>query len=223
MEKKYNEPKKNNRAVKILALALSIIIISCTSDETVNQVDSVSENKDVKFDYEKGIGKNTDHFILNWNKLVSEVSTNEETIAFFSLNPNKLRWVDWKRDTLIYQFGNDETALSGFTLNLNINPETDVVYGIEFFAPATRESGFAEQTKFFFLLLIAISDPELDRDGRESVLSNLGLYESVETPELMSGSLTKNNISYQLEPLIDNDLLIGITLFVVDKSSSTPS
>ena len=113
--------------------------------------------------------------------------------------------------------------MSGFTLNLNINPETDVVYGIEFFAPATRESVVAEQTKFFFLLLIAISDPELDRDGRESVLSNLGLYESVETPELMSGSLAKNNISYQLEPLIDNDLLIGITLFVVDKSSSTPS
>ena len=59
--------------------------------------------------------------------------------------------------------------------------------------------------------------------NEKSVLSNLGLYESVETPELMSGSLTKNNISYQLEPLIDNDLLIGITLFVVDKSSSTPN
>ncbi len=223
MEKEYNKPKKNNRIITILILLLSVILISCTSGETVNPAETVAENKDVKFDYEKGIGKNTDHFILNWNKLVSEVSTNEETIAFFSLNPNKLRWVDWKRDTLVYQFGNDETALSGFTLNLNINPETEIVYGIEFFAPATKDSIVAEQTKFFFLLLVAISDPELDRDGRESVLSNLGLYESVDTPELMSGSLTKNNINYQLEPLVDNNLLIGITLFVTDKSSTTPS
>ncbi|MEC7820667.1 MAG: hypothetical protein VYD26_04790 [Actinomycetota bacterium] len=223
MEKEYNKPKKNNRIITILILLLSVILISCTSGETVNPAETVAENKDVKFDYEKGIGKNTDHFILNWNKLVSEVSTNEETIAFFSLNPNKLRWMDWKRDTLVYQFGNDETALSGFTLNLNINPETEIVYGIEFFAPATKDSIVAEQTKFFFLLLVAISDPELDRDGRESVLSNLGLYESVDTPELMSGSLTKNNINYQLEPLVDNNLLIGITLFVTDKSSTTPS
>ena len=223
MEKEYNKPKKNNRIITISILLLSVILISCTSGETVNPAETVAENKDVKFDYEKGIGKNTDHFILNWNKLVSEVSTNEETIAFFSLNPNKLRWMDWKRDTLVYQFGNDETALSGFTLNLNINPETEIVYGIEFFAPATKDSIVAEQTKFFFLLLVAISDPELDRDGRESVLSNLGLYESVDTPELMSGSLTKNNINYQLEPLVDNNLLIGITLFVTDKSSTTPS
>ncbi len=223
MEKEYNKPKKNNRIITILILLLSVILISCTSGETVNPAETVAENKDVKFDYEKGIGKNTDHFILNWNKLVSEVSTNEETIAFFSLNPNKLRWMDWKRDTLVYQFGNDETALSGFTLNLNINPETEIVYGIEFFAPATKDSIVAEQTKFFFLLLVAISDPELDRDGRESVLSNLGLYESVDTPELMSGSLTKNNINYQLEPLVDNNLLIGITLFVTDESSTTPS
>jgi len=223
MEKEYNKPKKNNRIITILILLLSVILISCTSGETVNPAETVAENKDVKFDYEKGIGKNTDHFILNWNKLVSEVSTNEETIEFFSLNPNKLRWMDWKRDTLVYQFGNDETALSGFTLNLNINPETEIVYGIEFFAPATKDSIVAEQTKFFFLLLVAISDPELDRDGRESVLSNLGLYESVDTPELMSGSLTKNNINYQLEPLVDNNLLIGITLFVTDKSSTTPS
>ncbi len=223
MEKEYNKPKKNNRIITILILVLSIILISCTSGETVNPVETVAENRDVKFDYEKGIGKDTDNFILNWNKLVSEVSTNEETIAFFSLNPNKLRWMDWKRDTLVYQFGNDETALSGFTLNLNINPETEIVYGIEFFAPATKDSIVAEQTKFFFLLLVAISDPELDRDGRESVLSNLGLYESVDTPELMSGSLTKNNINYQLEPLVDNNLLIGITLFVTDKSSTTPS
>ena len=223
MEKEYNKPKKNNRIITILILLLSVILISCTSGETVNPAETVAENKDVKFDYEKGLGKNTDHFILNSNKLVSEVSTNEETIAFFSLNPNKLRWMDWKRDTLVYQFGNDETALSGFTLNLNINPETEIVYGIEFFAPATKDSIVAEQTKFFFLLLVAISDPELDRDGRESVLSNLGLYESVDTPELMSGSLTKNNINYQLEPLVDNNLLIGITLFVTDKSSTTPS
>lgn len=223
MEKKFKKSKRNNRSIKFTALILSILVISCSAERTSGQTFEDSREEVVKFDYEKGIGKNTDHFILNWNKLVKEVSKNEDTIAFFSLNPNKLRWADWKRDNLIYQFGDEETALSGFTLNLNINPETEVVYGIEFFAPATNDSIVAEQTKFFFLLLIAISDPDLDKDGRESVLSNLGLYESVDTPELMSGTLTKNNIKYQLEPLVDSNLLIGITLFITDNNSSTPS
>ena len=69
-----------------------------------------------------------------------------------------------------------------------------------------------------FLLLIAISDPELSKDAREKVLSNLGLYENVENPRLMSSSLTKNNITYQIEPLVDNDLLIGLTLLINDNN-----
>ena len=62
------------------------------------------------------------------------------------------------------------------------------------------------------------SDPELSKDAREKVLSNLGLYENVENPRLMSSSLTKNNITYQIEPLVDNDLLIGLTLLINDNN-----
>jgi len=224
MDKKYTKFKKNNRTIKVAHIILCLLVVTCSSGTVNGEEPSVtmSTTKTIPLDYKKGIGGNPQNFVLNWNKLVSQVSKNEETVFFFSINPNNLIWADWKRDTLVYQFGNEENALAGFTLNLNLNPENEIVYGIEFFSPASQNSVIAEQTKFFLLLLIAISDPDLTKEGRETVLSNLGLYESVDKPELMSGSVTKNNITYQLEPLVDSNLLIGITLFIVDNTSSTP-
>jgi len=223
MGKKYKKFKENNRILKVVYLALCLLMVACSSGTTVADEPVVTTSTTtISLDYKKGLGGNPQNFVLNWNKLVNEVSKNEETIFFFSINPNNLIWADWKKDTLVYQFGNEENKLAGFTLNLNLNPGSEVVYGIEFFSPASQNSVVAEQTKFFLLLLIAISDPELNKEGREAILSNLGLYESVERPELMSGSVAKNNITYQLEPLIDSNLLIGVTLFIVDNSSSTP-
>ena len=222
--KKYKKFKKNNRSIKVTHLIFSLLVVTCSSGTLVGEepVVTTSTITTIPLDYKKGLGGNPQNFVLNWNRLVSQVSKNEETIFFFSINPNNLIWADWKRDTLVYQFGNEENTLTGFTLNLNLNPESEIVYGIEFFSPASQNSIVAEQTKFFLLLLIAISDPDLNKEGRETVLSNLGLYESVEKPELMSGSVTKNNITYQLEPLVDSNLLIGLTLFIVDNTSSTP-
>ena len=224
MDKKYKKIKKNNRNIKVAHLIFSLLVVTCSSGTLVGEepIVTTSTITTIHLDYKKGLGGNPQNFVLNWNRLVSQVSKNEETIFFFSINPNNLIWADWKRDTLVYQFGNEENTLTGFTLNLNLNPESEIVYGIEFFSPASQNSIVAEQTKFFLLLLIAISDPDLNKEGRETVLSNLGLYENVEKPELMSGSVTKNNITYQLEPLVDSNLLIGLTLFIVDNTSSTP-
>ena len=84
---------------------------------------------------------------------------------------------------------------------------------IEFFAPSTKEESNAQQTKLFFLLIITLSDDTLDKDGRESILTNLGLYDDVADPKQLAGSVTKNGIQYILEPLVQNDLLFGLSLY----------
>jgi len=221
MTKIYTKIKRDHRVLRITYLILCILLVACTTGK-IAENELTTTSLGIILDYKKGLGEVPLNFVSNWNKLVSQVSKNKETISFFSISPNSLTWVNYKNDTLAYQFGNEENIISAFTLNLNIDPSNDKVYGLEFFAPASDESVVAEQTKFFFLLLIAISDPELNKEGREIVLSNLGLYESVLTPELMSGSVTKNDINYQLEPLVKNDLLIGLSLFIVDKKSSAP-
>ena len=53
----------------------------------------------------------------------------------------------------------------------------------------------------------------LDKDGRESILTNLGLYDDVADPKQLAGSVTKNGIQYILEPLVQNDLLFGLSLY----------
>ena len=58
-----------------------------------------------------------------------------------------------------------------------------------------------------------MADETLDKDGRESVLSKVGLYYEVNTPEQIGGSVTLNNIQYLVEPLIDKGLLIGIKFY----------
>ena len=63
------------------------------------------------------------------------------------------------------------------------------------------------------MILIALADETLDKDGRESVLSKIGLYDEVSTPEQIGGSVKLNNIQYVVEPLIDKGLLIGINFY----------
>ena len=222
MEKKYTKLKKDFRVLRIAYLILCILLVACNTGEVAENASVTITSPEITLDYEKGLGSNPPNFVSNWNKLVNQVSKNEQTVFFFSINLARLTWINWKNETLVYQFGNEEDTISAFTLNLNIDPTNDNVYGIEFFAPASQESIIAEQTKFFFLLLIAISDPELNKEGREIILSNLGLYENVMSPELLSATLTKNDITYQLEPLVENNLLIGLSFFIVDNNFSTP-
>ena len=65
----------------------------------------------------------------------------------------------------------------------------------------------------FFLILVAMADDTLDKDGRESVLGRLGLYDEVSTPDQLGGSLTLNNVQYIIEPLVDKGLLIGLNFY----------
>ena len=91
--------------------------------------------------------------------------------------------------------------------------ENDIVKSVEFFSPAVKDEIASQRTKLFFLILVAMADDTLDKDGRESVLSKLGLYDEVSTPDQLGGSLTLNKVLYVVEPLIDKGLLIGINFY----------
>ena len=43
-----------------------------------------------------------------------------------------------------------------------------------------------------------MADDTLDKEGRESVLSRLGLYDEVSTPDQLGGSLTLNKVQYHV-------------------------
>ena len=89
----------------------------------------------------------------------------------------------------------------------------DIVSRIEFFAPTTKEEANAQQTKLFFLLILTLSDETLDKNEREAILTNLGLYDEVSDPKQLAGSVNKNGVQYILEPLVENNFLFGLSLY----------
>ena len=78
--------------------------------------------------------------------------------------------------------------------------EDDTVTSVEFFSPVVSDETASQRTKLFFLILVAMADDTLDKDGRESVLSRLGLYDEVSTPDQLGGSLTLNNCLLYTSP-----------------------
>ena len=130
---------------------------------------------------------------------------------FFSINPDRVRWTSTEQNTLFYQFGDIENTSSSFVINIAIRDE--IVDSVEFFSPASTDEVSSQRTKLFFLILVAMADETLDKDGRESILTNLGLYDDVADPKQLAGSVTKNGIQYILEPLVQNDLLFGLSLY----------
>ncbi|NCW64039.1 MAG: hypothetical protein EBW04_08015, partial [Betaproteobacteria bacterium] len=167
---------------------------------------NIEETQEINFT--SGLGKSTTEYVSNWNKLVSEISSNEETLLFFSIDPEKVRWETPEQKILVYRFAETENNTYTFTLNLGV--EDDVVKDVQFFSPVQSDEVNSQQTKLFFLILIAIADDTLDIDGRENILTNLGLYDQVENPYQVGGTVTQNKIRYLIEPLVDNGLLIGL-------------
>ena len=96
---------------------------------------------------------------------------------------------------------------------MNILIEDDIVEGIEFFSPVANDEVTNQRTRLFFLIIIAMSDDTLDKEGRESVLSKVGLYDEVENPNQIGGGVTINKIRYIVEPLVDRGVLRGINFY----------
>ena len=194
---------------KISLLIIFLLLITACGSNANNDTDNLPEEEVIIFT--KGLGKSTSEYVSNWNKLVSEISNDEDTLLFFSINPDEVRWATPQQQILFYQFGKSENNPIAFAINLLV--EEDIVYSVEFFTPAVNDEISSQRTKLFFLLLIAMADDTLDKAERESVLNKLGLYDDVSSPDQVRGSLTQNNIQYIIEPIIDKGLIIGLNLY----------
>ena len=195
---------------KFFTILLILLLVSCSSNDN-SEVSNNNENQAAEIDFEQGFGKNTSEYVSNWNKLVSEISSDEETLFFFSINPDDVQWASTDRNMLIYQFGLTEDTQSSFVLNILVADDT--VEGVEFFSPVTNDEVTSQRTRLFFLIIIAMSDDSLDKDGRESVLSKVGLYDEVDNPNQIGGGVTINNVRYVVEPLVDRGVLRGINFY----------
>tara|TARA_B100000700_G_scaffold66856_1_gene73735 strand:- start:4689 stop:5330 length:642 start_codon:yes stop_codon:yes gene_type:complete len=201
---------------KFILLSLSfMVLIQCsqsTESEIINDVESTEEN-DISLNYQ-GLGRPSEEFVSNWNELVSTISEDEETILYFSINPDNVKWTSETKEVLYYSFGDSgkQSDISNvFVINMFITD--DIVSRIEFFAPTTKEEVNAQQTKLFFLLILTLSDETLDKNEREAILTNLGLYDEVSDPKQLAGSVNKNGVQYILEPLVENNFLFGLSLY----------
>ena len=165
---------------KFFTILLILLLVSCSSNDN-SEVSNNNENQAAEIVFEQGFGKNPCEYVSNWNKLVSEISSDEETLFFFSINPDNVQWASTDRNILFYQFGLNEDTQSSFVLNILV--ADDIVEGVEFFSPVANDEVTSQRTRLFFLIIIAMSDDSLDKDGRESVLSKVGLYDEVDNPK----------------------------------------
>ena len=195
---------------KFFTILLILLLVSCSSNDN-SEVSNNNENQAVEIVFEQGFGKNPSEYVSNWNKLVSEISSDEETLFFFSINPDNVQWASTDRNILFYQFGLNEDTQSSFVLNILV--ADDIVEGVEFFSPVANDEVTSQRTRLFFLIIIAMSDDSLDKDGRESVLSKVGLYDQVDNPNQIGGGVTINNVRYVVEPLVDRGVLRGINFY----------
>jgi hypothetical protein len=201
---------KNNISASLIFL---ILLIGCNSEDTSIEESGINNSVESELSISEGLGETSEIFVSNWNQLVSNISEDEQTSNFFSINPDEVKWTSIEKETLYYEFGNIENPQMIYVLNLDINQDKNIVSDVEFFVPTSKDEINSQQSKLFFLIVIALSDETLDRDDRENILSNLGLYEDLINPKQLTGSVTKNNVRYILEPLIENNLLFGLNLY----------
>ena len=205
--------------MKIAKLALFLLLISfCAAESNLsieNNVDEVVENKNNNQEdsvgWNSALGKSPEIFVSTWNSVVDSISDDEETILFFSINPDEVKWTSADKDQLVYKWGNASNEDNVFILNLYI--ENEIVRTVQFFAPTTNDTITTQQTKLFLLLIIALSDDQLDRDVRENILSGLGLYEEINDPNEYGGILVFNEIEYEIEPLVQGSRLVGLNFY----------
>jgi hypothetical protein len=216
LEKKFDEFKKYFRKMKkFYTTLLILLLVACSSTYSSEEANSDgSQSQEIVF--EQGFGKNPSKYVANWNKLVSEIASDEETLLYFSIDPDNVQWASADRNILLYQFGLSENTQSAFVLNMLITDDT--VVGVEFFSPVANDEVTAQRTRLFFLIIIAMSDETLDKDERESVLSKVGLYDDVESPNQIGGGVTVNSVRYVVEPLVDRGLLVGINFYSTNDS-----
>ena len=78
MEKKFDEFKEYFRKMKkVFFLILVLFFANCSSD---SDSETSNESTDVEISVVSGLGKSSTEYVANWNKLVSDISNDEETL-----------------------------------------------------------------------------------------------------------------------------------------------
>ena len=205
--------------MKPLSIFLVLSLIGfCSSQDSQSDISDVSDIKDAEnpievkeINWTSALGKSPEEYVSTWNTVVNDISSDEETVTFFSINPDEVKWTSADKDELVYKWGDASNEDNVFILNLYI--ENDNVRSVQFFAPTTNDPTTTQQTKLFLLIVITLSDDQLDKDGRENILAGLGMYEEISDPNGYGGILVFNEIEYVLEPLVAGNRLVGINFF----------
>ena len=161
--------------------------------------------------WSSALGKSPETFVSTWNSIVDSISNDEDTILFFSIDPDEVKWSTFDQEELVYKWGDASVGDNVFILNLDV--ENEIVRTVKFFAPTTNDQATTQQTKLFLLLIIAISDDTADKDGREEILAGLGLYDEILDPNDYGGILVFNEIEYEIEPLVAENRLVGLNFY----------
>jgi len=192
------------------------VFLSCTSDEVTSIENEVDDNVQTTIEstlepWSSALGKSPETFVSTWNSIVNSISNDEDTILFFSIDPDEVKWSTFDQEELVYKWGDASVGDNVFILNLDV--ENEIVRSVKFFAPTTNDQATTQQTKLFLLLIIAISDDTADKDGREEILAGLGLYDEILDPNDYGGILVFNEIEYEIEPLVAENRLVGLNFY----------
>ena len=98
------------KKILIISIVFSLISFCSTDTETVKETTSTVN----EISFQKGLAKNSTDYVSNWNKLVSEISGDAETLNFFSINPDEVKWNSPQQEFLYYQFALGQTTQSHF-------------------------------------------------------------------------------------------------------------
>ena len=82
---------------KVIFLILVLIFANCSSEPS-NELSNESTNEEIIV--VGGLGKASSEYVANWNKLVSDISSDEDTVLYFSINPDRVRWTSSEQNTL---------------------------------------------------------------------------------------------------------------------------
>ena len=192
------------------------VFLSCTSDEVTSIENEENDNVQTTIEstlepWSSALGKSPETFVSTWNSIVNSISNDEDTILFFSIDPDGVKWSTFDQEELVYKWGDASIGDNVFILNLDV--ENEIVRTVKFFAPTTNDQATTQQTKLFLLLIIAISDDTADKDGREEILAGLGLYDEILDPNDYGGILVFNEIEYEIEPLVAENRLVGLNFY----------
>ena len=192
------------------------VFLSCTSDEVTTIENEENDNVQTTIEstlepWSSALGKSPETFVSTWNIIVNSISNDEDTILFFSIDPDEVKWSTFDQEELVYKWGDASVGDNVFILNLDV--ENEIVRTVKFFAPTTNDQATTQQTKLFLLLIIAISDDTADKDGREEILAGLGLYDEILDPNDYGGILVFNEIEYEIEPLVAENRLVGLNFY----------